>query len=373
MFECEPDLLSESGSCVSPQYSPKLVKVTESGFFASWFKSVDPNNPIREDEYFWPSGLPLECDNWEDENDYFDYLASSPRELPSPRGLEPLSLSIEISDVSSEFSEEIVPREITHEKSDWSKMPPLLPPLKIDESNDDEEESEIDGLTPAPMLRKTSELRECILERQTSDWSKMPPLLPPLPSRMQRMGSDLSNWDDMPEMAEIETGPSAPEVVPFAASADTISAHEQLAVPCGVLAPMGSEPWLPASGYNNVQMNIVPPMMQHLSSTISIDENWHAPVVSHTGSWQPVCGTEIAPLEPSHYEQPARSVPEYADEVFYPPPTVSNMSHSGSYSDLSSSIPHSGSYTDLSAELQVANPSSALVLLPFMILANTRR
>merc|ERR1719499_2078272 len=86
------DQNSESG--ISEEFSPKIVKVTEQGFFASWFNTVDPNAPVRDDEYVWPSGLPLESDNFEDEDQLDNYLASSPKTLLSSPGIGPLSLDL---------------------------------------------------------------------------------------------------------------------------------------------------------------------------------------------------------------------------------------------------------------------------------------
>jgi len=162
-------------SADSPQLPTpiQIAQPEENGsFFAEWFKVVDPNAPILEDQYFGRSGWALEPDNFADGRQLDDYLKSDHVLYQSS---DPTILSLEgfASDEGSESStdeSEDVPLErelpvldlgplgMKPLESDWSKMPPLLPSIADDE--------------PLEVLE---------LQPQISDWSEMPELLPPLP------------------------------------------------------------------------------------------------------------------------------------------------------------------------------------------------
>jgi len=144
----------DSGDVDSPQpLTPVQIAKPEAdgSFFAQWFKVVDPNASIQEDQYFGRSGWALSEDNFADERSLDAYLKSD-HVLAEDKGSDPLNLSLDefVSDDESEVFD------------DWSKMPPLLPSLEDDE----------------PQTLATLPLP---LERQTSDWTQMPDILPPLP------------------------------------------------------------------------------------------------------------------------------------------------------------------------------------------------
>jgi len=209
--------------------SMKVLKAEEpAGWFAPWFKFTDPNKPIRDHEYFWRTGQPLDADNWTDDESldrYLGYNQSDNEAVVEEDDYEesgfPLKLSLDLSDEESEYDaveiirddvsvssvesvdsvELIVPR-LDREVSDWSLMPAVL-----------------------PKLEPTVELEPKELVREPSDWSQMPKVLPPLPEQTiletPKMEKQLSNWDVMPAlMNHLPSDPSqfhhVPSVLPMA-------------------------------------------------------------------------------------------------------------------------------------------------------------
>jgi len=159
----------ESGSADSPQL-PTPVQIAQpeedGSFFAEWFKVVDPNAPILEDQYFGRSGWALEPDNFADSQELDSYLKSDhvlaehhkSAEEPTLLSLEGFA-SDEASDSESCENGLLGPVEMMPQMSDWSKMPPLLPPILADEAEE-------------PILEVLD------LEPQLSDWTNMPELKP---------------------------------------------------------------------------------------------------------------------------------------------------------------------------------------------------
>lgn len=162
--------VSDSGNVESPQL-PTPVQIDEpepdGSFFAEWFKVVDPNAPIAEDQYFGRSGWALEPDNFLNEEQLDAHLKSD-HVLAEFTGSDPFKLSLEgvVSDEESELSSsdledlDLEPVGMMPLASDWSKMPPILPTLSEETITD---------------------LEVLELQPQMSDWSKMPDILPPLP------------------------------------------------------------------------------------------------------------------------------------------------------------------------------------------------
>lgn len=163
--------VSESG-VDSPQAVPIVVKRPEANgsFFAEWFKKVDPNVPIKDYTYFWPTGSPLDPDNFASEEELDAHLNVSYK-LEEGSSSDPFNLSLaldfdesgdESADESAAQTEEdldaLDPLPLVPVMSDWTKMPAILPPLSQD-----------------------TDLSATELTSNPSDWDEMPEILPPLP------------------------------------------------------------------------------------------------------------------------------------------------------------------------------------------------
>jgi hypothetical protein len=183
---CATDDVSDSGNVDSPQL-PSPVYIAQpspnGSFFAQWFKVVDPNAPILEDQYFGRSGWALESDNFSDEAELDSYLKSD-HKLIENESSDPFNLTLdgfassdeEESDSEGESSASrenelemgvglLDPIGMVPLASDWSKMPPVLPAL-VEETAAEEQPPSLDVIKLEPLV---------------SDWSKMPEILPPLP------------------------------------------------------------------------------------------------------------------------------------------------------------------------------------------------
>jgi len=215
-------------------HSMKILRTEEPGWFAPWFKIVDPNKTIHEDEYFWRTGQPLNPDNWTDDSQLDHYLGlDEPRESVLDEDDDekeagfPLTLSLDLSDdesdydaveiirdddsdISSDFDYSLVAPRMGEEVSDWTKMPPKLPklpsvvevqPEKLTRQISDWTTLEMPSLLPPldEMSRQTS-LEPPRMQTQVSDWSVMPPLMAPLPS-------DPSQYHHVPNVM-----PMAPQI-----------------------------------------------------------------------------------------------------------------------------------------------------------------
>lgn len=182
--------VSESG-VDSHQFTPRIVveKPAQGGsYFAQWFKVVDPNDVITEDKYFWPSGSPLEPDNFEGGDDQLDAYLTVDHNLEES-SVDSFSLSLPV-----DFGEN-APQEVV----DWD--------------NDDErvvaqvEEDLGSDLDPLP------------LKPAMSDWTQMPEILPPFEKDTTdsavELTSNLSDWDDLPQdLSQPTFGLSAPQMTP---------------------------------------------------------------------------------------------------------------------------------------------------------------
>jgi len=219
----EESVSSEVGE-LERWHSMKILRTEEPGWFAPWFKLVKPDQTIHEDEFFWRTGQPLNPDNWTDEDQLDRYLGLNEPRQPALDDEDneqeagfPLTLSLDLSDdesydsveiirddesvISSESDYSLAAPPLDREVSDWTKMPP-----------------------PLPKLPSAVKVQPQDLAREISDWTKMPKLLPPLemsslePPRMQ---SQVSDWSVMPPlMAPLPSDPSqyhhVPNVVPMA-------------------------------------------------------------------------------------------------------------------------------------------------------------
>lgn len=210
--------------------SMKILRTNKPGWFAPWFELVKPDQTIHEDEYFWRTGQPLSPDNWTDDDQLDRYLGlNQPHE---PAFIEddeneadfPLTLSLDLSDDESEYDSTEVIRDdesvissefdyslvasgpLDREFSDWSKMPPLLPKLPSAEAQLQPVElsREMSDWTQMPKvlppLNEMSTLKPSSMQPQVSDWSLMPPLMAPLPS-------DPSQYHHVPNLV-----PMAPQI-----------------------------------------------------------------------------------------------------------------------------------------------------------------
>jgi len=175
--------------------APKVVRrPQENGsYFAEWFKITDPNDPIEEDQLYWPSGQALSADRFPEDDNLDDYL-----------GIGSVSSGsvYRYDDSEDEFALADPPfvGKITRQESalsDWDSMPPPLPPLEVEEAPWDVSDSE---LAPVPLVESCS---------STSDWSQMPELLPPIPQAPAKRELELalqpvpperqiSDWNEMP-------------------------------------------------------------------------------------------------------------------------------------------------------------------------------
>jgi len=201
------------------QYSRKILpRITESkqpSFFARWFEMIPPDAPIREEEYYWPSGQALEADFFSDER-YERYLNKPARRSSSVGSEEDFFLGLPPLDVLSESEESYSrqssiesgwsvddasvqgsgppPLPLVRELSDWSQMPQLLPPLNKKEKSDWSQMPAL--LPPLPKAESGVDLKLPAFDQQQSDWSVMPAILPPL---MDSKPSEPSDWVPMPE------------------------------------------------------------------------------------------------------------------------------------------------------------------------------
>jgi len=219
----EESVSSEVGE-LERWHSMKVLRTEEPGWFTPWFKFIKPEQTIHENEFFWRTGQPLDPDNWTDDADLDRYLGL---DQPSEPVLEdeneevdfPLTLTLDLSEdeseydsfeikddesvISSEFDYSLIAPLPGREVSDWTKMPPPLPELPS---------SEVD-VQPKEMIR------------QQSDWTKMPALLPPLNEvstlAVPSMEPQVSDWSVMPPlMDQLPSDPSqyhhVPKLMPMA-------------------------------------------------------------------------------------------------------------------------------------------------------------
>lgn len=300
--------------------SMKILRVDaaeEPGWFAPWFKFTDPNKPIREHEYVWRTGQPLDPDNWTDDEMLDRYLGlnQSDNEV-DPEDAEdsgfPLTLSLDLSDEESDYdvveiirddesvgsaesvdSLHLVAPGLDREFSDWNEMPALLPKLE-----------------PA-----TVELEPKKLVREQSDWSEMPRVLPPLNEQTiletPQMEKQLSNWEEMPPlMAHLPSEPThyqhIPSVLPMAPKISW-----EPSVPQNVAIPT----WLQENTNMNFHQGFLAPSvgMDYIASNGAIQREMEipspqpiltAPVLYNGYGYGPVqqTGVMAAPFFPS---QPA--------------------------------------------------------------------
>ena len=137
----------------------------KSSYFARWFETVPPNKQIREDEYYWHTGQSLDPDFWTSEEKLDKYLGMNEPMTPmsesdSESGKFPLSLSLNFDDDDSESVSSVNDLDITRGElerqssaSSWS----------LDTISVDEEIMEVPSFNP-----------------ESSDWTRMPPVLPDL-------------------------------------------------------------------------------------------------------------------------------------------------------------------------------------------------
>jgi len=304
IFSAE-DLMEETASRedVELERSPS----EEPGWFAPWFKVIDPNKKIHENEYFWRNGQPLEADNWTDDASLDRYLGLNESDNEAVVDEEydenetgfPLTLSLDLSDDDDEYDYDVV--EIIRDDesvsstemdyslvappldrgvSDWTKMPALLPKLQ------------------------SAELEPKELTREPSDWSKMPSVLPPLNTILEtpEMQKELSNWEVMPPlMAPLPSDPSqyhhVPNVMPMAPQISwEPSGPQTVATPTWLqqnTAPSVGMDYVASNGASQREMEILSP---HPIMT--------APVLYNGYGYTPVqqTGTMAAPFIPT---QPA--------------------------------------------------------------------
>jgi len=223
------------------QYSRKILpRITESkqpSFFARWFEMIPPDAPIREEEYYWPSGQALEADFFSDEK-YERYLNKPARRSSSVGSEDEIFLGLPSLDVYSESEESYSrqsslesgwsdgyssvqdtvpsPPPMMRELSDWSQMPQLLPPLNKKEKSDWSQMPDL--LPPLPKAESGVDLKQPAFDQKQSDWSVMPSILPPL---MDSKPSEPSDWVPMPENIVPASIPQASwEVIPPSNDAD---------------------------------------------------------------------------------------------------------------------------------------------------------
>jgi hypothetical protein len=195
--------VSDSGNVESPQL-PTPVQIAQpeadGSFFAEWFKVVDPNGPVMEDQDFGRSGWALEPDNFADERELENYLKSD-HMLAEDQSSDPFNLALEGFDSASD-SESSTAEDVESEKglldpvammpleSDWEKMPPVLPAL--------------------PGEEPTLEVLD--LEPKMSDWSQMPDLLPPLPLEASLSVPELSHQTSTTDYVFVDHQVAQPQV-----------------------------------------------------------------------------------------------------------------------------------------------------------------
>jgi len=212
-------------------HSMKILRTEEPGWFAPWFNLVGPDQTIHEDEYFWRTGQPLNPDNWANEDQLDHYLGLDKPKEPVVEDEDeeesgfPLTLSLDLSDDESDYDsaeivrddESVISSEVGYTLaapqfdravSDWTKMPPPLPklpsavvevqPKELTREKSDWTKLEMPKLLPP--LNKMSSLEPPSMQPQVSDWSVMPPLMAPLPS-------DPSQYHHVPNVV-----PMAPQI-----------------------------------------------------------------------------------------------------------------------------------------------------------------
>lgn len=161
-------------------YSCPPAEGEERPVFSDWFNAVPPEDPtVREGQYFWMKGMPLEADYFENGefDDYLDACSAEASILDAPEGGDPWCLTLEgfedFGDTESEYS------------SDEIEGPNGLPSLDLE----DDLESVDEGLYPVGLLPTDSVVSE-------SNWELfMPPLLPPLP--LQTRSPSLVSLDSL--------------------------------------------------------------------------------------------------------------------------------------------------------------------------------
>lgn len=182
-------------------------------FFARWFSMIPPEAPVREEEYYWPSGQALDPDNFSD-GGFERYLEKTSRRTLSPEDEVVLSLpeflpqtsadSVSSSDgaysrqssLEGDWSDDLEAPPLERKLSDWTKMPNLLPPLKPSLERQNSDWTVMPKLLPPlPKEEGSPQLSKLGFDKQTSDWSVMPQILPPL---MDSKLSDTSDWVPMP-------------------------------------------------------------------------------------------------------------------------------------------------------------------------------
>jgi len=221
----------EMEEAVSRKVLPRVDQSSDPSFFARWFSMVPPDAPVREEEYYWPSGQALDADNFSD-GDFEHYLDRLTRKrrtrsrsgdsivLNLPEFDAESSMSDGVSDssysrqgsIDSQWSESSVeaisPPLLERQLSDWTKMPSLLPPLKeVIPVRPPLEREQSDWnvmpklLPPLPKREVSVDSSDQVAmpssEKQQSDWSVMPQILPPL---MDSKPSDTSDWVPIPEI-----------------------------------------------------------------------------------------------------------------------------------------------------------------------------